>query len=71
MESHDLKSAIKRLGCSQKVFAAHIGLTPEAVSRMCRGDKPIARRTELLVMEWLGPSPVNPPPADQKREPGE
>lgn len=56
-----LRASIKALGCSQRGFGEHVGLREETVSRMLHGTCPISRRLEMLVREWLGPSPVNPP----------
>jgi transcriptional regulator with XRE-family HTH domain len=62
MTPDQLKSAIKRLGCTQRAVAIHMGISEEALSRMVHATKPISRRTALLIEEWLGAAPVNPPP---------
>lgn len=62
MTGSELKAAIKALGCTQTVFAAHAGIAKEHLSRMCTNDRPVSSWLPLLIAEWQGPHPVCPPP---------
>jgi hypothetical protein len=62
MTGPELKLAIKALGCTQTALAAHAGIASEHLSRQITGSRPVSTLLPLLVREWLGPNPVNPPP---------
>jgi transcriptional regulator with XRE-family HTH domain len=62
MTPAELKSAIRSLGCAQQDIARHIGIAPETLSRITRGKtRAVPRYLALLIGEWLGPAPVDPP----------
>ena len=67
MNGKELKAAIAALGCRQGVFAAHCGISPEALSRQINGPSRVNPLLVLLIREWQGPNPVNPPPARETK----
>lgn len=51
MQGDDLQNIRRELGWTQQVMAAELGLTPQFIGMMERGEKPIEVRTELAVKQ--------------------
>lgn len=62
MTGQEVQDAIAKLGCSQKVFAQHCRVDERHLSKICRGRRPVPYWLDLVITEWLGPWPRNPPP---------
>lgn len=66
MTGPELQQAIQSLGCSQKVFAAHAHVDERHLSKMCNGKRPVPYWLDLILIEWSGPWPRNPPPRQRR-----
>ena len=62
MTGNELRHAIRALDRTAREVAAHLGIREETLSRLVNRKQPVPRSLALLLAEWLGPTPVNPPP---------
>lgn len=67
MNSDEFRAARARLGLTQSAFAERLGMAPNSVARMERGERPVTARTAAAVALLLNTPAKRRRPLARKR----